>query len=113
MSSPALMLVAPVAAAPRVEQRLTRPPGAHDEADLAPRPTARPSATPPTQAPSAPPPTAPKPTALVLGGGIAGIAAAVGLAERGVRVTLVEREAQLGGRVRAWPVEQADGSTRP
>jgi len=52
-----------------------------------------------------------RPTALVLGGGIAGIAAAVGLAERGVGVTLVEREAQLGGRVRAWPVEQADGST--
>jgi len=52
-----------------------------------------------------------QPTALVLGGGIAGIAAAVGLAERGVGVTLVEREAQLGGRVRAWPVEQADGST--
>jgi isorenieratene synthase len=45
------------------------------------------------------------PTALVLGGGIAGIAAAVGLAERGVRVTLVEREAQLGGRVRSWPVD--------
>ncbi|GAA1426997.1 FAD-dependent oxidoreductase [Microlunatus lacustris] len=51
-----------------------------------------------------------QPTTLVLGGGIAGIAAAVGLAERGVKVTLVEREAQLGGRVRAWPVEQADGS---
>ena len=52
----------------------------------------------------------PKPSALVLGGGIAGIAAAVGLAERGVMVTLVEREAQLGGRVRSWPVEQGDGS---
>ena len=32
-----------------------------------------------------------QPTTLVLGGGIAGIAAAVGLAERGVRVTLVEQ----------------------
>jgi len=49
------------------------------------------------------------PTALVLGGGVAGIAAAVGLAERGVQVTLVEREAQLGGRVRSWPVEH-DGA---
>ncbi len=45
------------------------------------------------------------PTVAVLGGGIAGIAAAVGLAERGVQVTLVEREAQLGGRVRSWPLE--------
>ena len=54
----------------------------------------------------------PAPTALVLGGGIAGIAAAAGLAERGVGVTLVEREAQLGGRVRSWPVQHdgvADG----
>lgn len=42
---------------------------------------------------------------LVAGGGIAGIAAAVGLAERGVRVVLVEPQAQLGGRVRAWPVD--------
>ena len=42
---------------------------------------------------------------LVAGGGIAGIAAAVGLAERGVRVVLVEPHAQLGGRVRAWPVD--------
>ncbi|MGI8767998.1 MAG: FAD-dependent oxidoreductase, partial [Propionibacteriaceae bacterium] len=41
---------------------------------------------------------------VVVGGGIAGLAAATALAERGVEVTLVEREAQLGGRVRAWPV---------
>jgi isorenieratene synthase len=41
---------------------------------------------------------------LVLGGGVAGIAAAVGLAERGIRVVLAEREPQLGGRVRSWPV---------
>ena len=50
-----------------------------------------------------------KPTALVLGGGIAGIAAAAGLAERGVRVTLLEQHPQLGGRVRAWPLD--DGTT--
>ncbi len=55
------------------------------------------------------PPGRPPRSALVLGGGIAGIASAVGLAERGVRVTLVEREARLGGRVRAWPVDH-DGS---
>ena len=42
---------------------------------------------------------------VVAGGGIAGIAAAVALAERSVPVVLVEPEAQLGGRVRAWPVD--------
>jgi isorenieratene synthase len=38
------------------------------------------------------------PTAVVVGGGIAGIAAATVLCERGVKVTLLEREAELGGR---------------
>ena len=42
---------------------------------------------------------------IVAGGGIAGIAAAVGLVERGVQVTLIEKHDQLGGRVRSWPVE--------
>ena len=41
---------------------------------------------------------------VVAGGGIAGIAAAVGLAERGVPVIMVEPHDQLGGRVRSWPV---------
>ena len=41
---------------------------------------------------------------VVAGGGIAGIAAAVGLVERGVEVVLVEKHDQLGGRVRSWPV---------
>lgn len=36
--------------------------------------------------------------AVVIGGGIAGVAAACVLCERGVQVTLIEREAQLGGR---------------
>jgi isorenieratene synthase len=45
----------------------------------------------------------------VVGGGVAGLAAAVGLAERGVTVTLLEQHDQLGGRVRAWPVEHPDG----
>ena len=40
---------------------------------------------------------------IVVGGGIAGLAAATGLAERGVAVTLLEAQPQLGGRVRAWP----------
>ncbi|OYO13787.1 FAD-dependent oxidoreductase [Enemella evansiae] len=46
---------------------------------------------------------------VVVGGGIAGLAAAVALAERGVAVELVERRAQFGGRVRSWPV--GDGRT--
>lgn len=46
---------------------------------------------------------------LVVGGGIAGLAAAAGLAERGVQVTLFESTDRLGGRVAAWPLE--DGRT--
>lgn len=46
-----------------------------------------------------------QPTVVVVGGGIAGLAAATGLAERGVRVRLVEAQPTLGGRVRAWPTE--------
>ena len=58
----------------------------------------------------APRPNTPRPApvdgpVLVAGGGIAGIAAAVGLAERGLPVTMVEPSDQLGGRVRAWPVD--------
>lgn len=45
----------------------------------------------------------------VIGGGIAGLAAACGLVERGIIVDLIEPEEQLGGRVRAWPVESAAG----
>ena len=42
------------------------------------------------------------PAAVVVGGGIAGLAAATRLAEAGVRVTVVERERFLGGRAGAW-----------
>lgn len=48
-------------------------------------------------------------SAVVIGGGIAGIAAATVLAERGTRVTLLESTDRLGGRVAAWPL--ADGCT--
>jgi isorenieratene synthase len=52
-----------------------------------------------------------RPTVAIVGGGVAGLAAATALAERGVAVTLIEREDTLGGRVRAWPVEHAGGAT--
>lgn len=45
----------------------------------------------------------------VVGGGIAGLASATALAERGVAVTLVESTGRLGGRVAAWPLP--DGRT--
>ncbi|MFL1426731.1 MULTISPECIES: FAD-dependent oxidoreductase [unclassified Nocardiopsis] len=50
------------------------------------------------------------PEAAVVGGGIAGLAAACGLAERGVGVTVFEREGSPGGRLRGWDTVLADGS---
>jgi len=49
-------------------------------------------------------------TALVVGGGLAGIAAACALAERGVAVTVVECEDSLGGRLRTWTETLPDGT---
>ncbi|MEO6997920.1 MAG: FAD-dependent oxidoreductase [Terracoccus sp.] len=49
---------------------------------------------------------------VVVGGGVAGLTAAVGLAERGVPVTLVERQETLGGRVRSWPIGLSDSGSR-
>lgn len=43
-----------------------------------------------------------RPRVVVVGGGIAGLAAATGLAERGVAVDVIEREDYLGGRVGGW-----------
>ena len=42
-----------------------------------------------------------QPRAVVVGAGIAGLAAATGLAERGISVDVIERENYLGGRVGA------------
>jgi len=42
-----------------------------------------------------------EPTALVIGGGISGMTAAVALANRGVKVKLVEKESRLGGMLRS------------
>ncbi|MGW8885896.1 FAD-dependent oxidoreductase [Streptomyces sp. NPDC055749] len=50
------------------------------------------------------------PRVAVVGGGIAGLAAATGLAERGAHVTLYEREDTLGGRLAGWQTTLADGS---
>ena len=51
-----------------------------------------------------------RPHVVVIGGGIAGLAAATGLAERGVTVDIVERETYLGGRVGGWPDTLSDGT---
>lgn len=48
----------------------------------------------------------------VIGGGIAGLAAATGLAERGVDVTVYESQPQLGGRVRSWPTDDGRNMSR-
>lgn len=48
--------------------------------------------------------------AVVVGGGIAGVSAAVVLAERGVDVTLLEAAPTLGGRLGAWPTVLPDGT---
>lgn len=56
-------------------------------------------------------PRVPQPvSALVVGGGIAGMSAAVVLAERGVEVTVLEAAPTLGGRLGAWPQTLDDGS---
>ncbi|MEJ2887485.1 FAD-dependent oxidoreductase [Actinomycetospora aeridis] len=52
----------------------------------------------------------PDATALVVGGGIAGVSAALVLAERGVRVELLEAAPHLGGRLGTWDRRLPDGS---
>jgi isorenieratene synthase len=50
-----------------------------------------------------------RPRVVVVGAGIAGLAAATGLAERGVAVDVVEREPHLGGRVGGWSESLPNG----
>jgi isorenieratene synthase len=50
------------------------------------------------------------PHVVVVGAGIAGLAAAAGLAERGVTVDVLERHADLGGRVAGWTEHLDDGT---
>lgn len=49
------------------------------------------------------------PRVVIVGAGIAGLSAAAGLAERGVRVDIAERENYLGGRVGSWTTHLGDG----
>ncbi|MGN2639372.1 FAD-dependent oxidoreductase [Nocardia takedensis] len=51
-----------------------------------------------------------RPRAVVIGAGIAGLAAATGLAERGFHVDVLERETYLGGRVGGWTERLPDGT---
>ncbi|MGY4708869.1 FAD-dependent oxidoreductase [Mycolicibacterium sp. CBM1] len=49
------------------------------------------------------------PHVVVVGAGIAGLAAAAGLAERGVAVQVLERQPYLGGRVGGWSEQLSEG----
>ena len=45
----------------------------------------------------------------VVGGGLAGVSAAIYLAERNFKVTIFEKDSFLGGKVGSWPVDFKDG----
>lgn len=49
---------------------------------------------------------------VVIGGGLAGLACAYELSQRGFRVTLLERAAQLGGKIASWPIQVAGETFR-
>ncbi|WP_327151096.1 FAD-dependent oxidoreductase [Nocardia sp. NBC_01329] len=51
-----------------------------------------------------------RPHVVVIGAGIAGLAAATGLAERDVAVEIIERRPYLGGRVGGWTDSLSDGT---
>ncbi|MFR9729757.1 FAD-dependent oxidoreductase [Saccharopolyspora sp. MS10] len=63
--------------------------------------------------PGAERPTGPAPRVVVIGAGIAGLAATACLRDRGVEVVLLEREPHLGGRVGGWNTTLADRTTAP
>ena len=54
-----------------------------------------------------------RPHAVVVGAGIAGLAAAAGLAERGVNVDVIESQTYLGGRVGGWTEHLPNGTEVP
>src|SRR5438034_5971324 len=45
-------------------------------------------------------------TAVIIGGGVGGLSAAIHLARRGIRVTLMEKNARVGGKLNLWAVSQ-------
>ena len=47
-----------------------------------------------------------KTSVAIIGGGLAGLTAALALAERGITVTIFEASAQLGGRARTVAIDQ-------
>jgi carotenoid phi-ring synthase / carotenoid chi-ring synthase len=49
---------------------------------------------------------------VVVGGGLAGLASAYELSQRGFQVTLVERSPQLGGKIASWPIQVGNESFR-
>src|SRR6516165_7659533 len=49
-----------------------------------------------------PAPKPPPPHIVIVGGGLAGLAAASGLADRGLRITLLESRPRLGGRASSF-----------
>jgi isorenieratene synthase len=51
-------------------------------------------------------------TAVIIGGGLAGLAAAYELSQRGVAVTLLERSPQLGGKIASWSIQVGDDQFR-
>ena len=53
-------------------------------------------------APKAAAKAAPQRSAVVIGAGFAGLAAACSLAKKGYKVTVLEKNDQLGGRCRTW-----------
>ncbi|MEP6695914.1 MAG: FAD-dependent oxidoreductase [Pseudonocardiales bacterium] len=83
-----------------------KPRPAHRMLGAIPRTVVAPDATRPRQVPV-------ETSAVVVGGGVAGCTAAVVLAERGVRVTLLEAQPRLGGRAAAWQHRLPDGTAVP
>ncbi len=49
-------------------------------------------------------------TVAIIGGGLAGLASAYELSQRGFTVTLLERSPQLGGKIASWPIQVGDES---
>ena len=47
-------------------------------------------------------------TVVVVGAGLAGLACAYELSQRGFEVTLLERSPQLGGKIASWPIQVGD-----